>query len=80
MIDVTSQSKNFSMSLMLQVSMAFVYILNILEVPNEIVLFWSTLYDLVQEIFDPRLTVQKIQSIRIRFTDLLDSVIFLFPF
>jgi len=68
------------MSLMLQVSMAFVYILNILEVPNEIVLFWSTLYDLVQEIFDPRLTVQKIQSIRIRFTDLLDSVIFLFPF
>jgi len=75
-LDVTSVSKNFSMSLMQQVSSAFPYILLVLNVKPQLISFWSSLDNLVQRLFARSQTIEKVRTIRTEFQELLRTVIF----
>jgi len=51
--DVTTDTKNFSITTMQAIGSAFVYVLNQLDVGDELVLFWAKLNGTVQQIFGP---------------------------
>ena len=72
-LDVTSVSKNFSMSIMQQVSSALPYILLVLGVKAELISFWSTLDNLIQRLFATSQTLENVREIRKEFQLLIVS-------
>ena len=72
-LDVTSISKNFSMSIMQQVSSALPYILLVLGVKAELISFWSTLDNLIQRLFATSQTLENVREIRKEFQLLIVS-------
>lgn len=78
-LDVTSTYKNFSMSLMQQVSCALPYVLHALSVDPKITTFWATLDDLVQTLFSKDPTPERLPEIRAGFKRVIASSKALFP-
>ena len=72
--DITSTYRNFSMSLMQQVSSALPYIFLLLGVKSDLIKFWATLNDLIQRLFSPKQTLVKVRAIRLEFLSLLQNV------
>lgn len=68
--DVTTDTKNFSITTMQAIGSAFVYVLNQLDVGDELVLFWAKLNGTVQQIFGP-LNKEAVKNIQTNFLDLL---------
>ena len=78
-LDVTSASKNFSMSIMQQVSSAFGYCLFSLDQSDELVKFWFQLHSTVQDLFSKNLSQTSIKRIQTQFIEILENVL-LFKF
>ena len=69
--DVTSSTKNFSMSLLQQISIPFLYSLNLFNVDSRIVRFWADLDQFVRDIFEPAILFREVPELQERGTRLL---------
>lgn len=71
--DVTSATKNFSMTLMQQISIPFLYTLHVCKVDSRIVRFWSELDQFIRDLFDPVVLLSAVTEIQERGRRLLKT-------
>jgi len=77
--DVTSSTKNFSMSLMQQISVAFLYALNLSSVSNEVVRFWADVDGFIRDLFEPTKQLENVKKSQDQGVELLERAKVLIP-